>query len=60
MCAASPTNIRPRCRGARAAHAFDIDPQALTATRDNAAANDVADRVHVVESDAALPAATAH
>ena len=25
--------------GARAAHAFDIDPQALTATRDNAAAN---------------------
>ncbi len=27
--------------GAREAHAFDIDPQALTATRDNAAANDV-------------------
>jgi ribosomal protein L11 methyltransferase len=41
--------------GARAAYAFDIDPQALTATRDNAAANDVADRVHVVDTDAALP-----
>jgi ribosomal protein L11 methyltransferase len=41
--------------GAREVHAFDIDPQALTATRDNAAANDVAAHVHVVESDAALP-----
>jgi ribosomal protein L11 methyltransferase len=41
--------------GARAAYAYDIDPQALTATRDNAAANQVADRVHVVDSDAALP-----
>ena len=27
--------------GAREAHAFDIDPQALTATRDNAVANGV-------------------
>jgi ribosomal protein L11 methyltransferase len=42
--------------GARQAYAFDIDPQALTATRDNAAANEVADRVIVVDSDAALPA----
>lgn len=42
--------------GAREVHAFDIDPQALTATRDNAAANDVANRVHVVDNDAALPA----
>jgi ribosomal protein L11 methyltransferase len=42
--------------GARAAHAFDIDGQALTATRDNAAANDVDARVHVVDSDAQLPA----
>ena len=41
--------------GARAVHAFDIDPQALTATRDNAQANDVTERVHVVERDAALP-----
>jgi len=42
--------------GARAAHAFDIDPQALTATRDNAAANDVGGIVHVVDTDAQLPA----
>lgn len=41
--------------GAREAHAFDIDPQALIATRDNADANDVGDRVHVVGQDAALP-----
>jgi ribosomal protein L11 methyltransferase len=40
--------------GARAAHAFDIDPQALTATRDNAAANQVEHRVHVVPADAQL------
>ena len=42
--------------GARAAYAFDIDPQALTATRDNAAANGVEAQVHVVDTDAALPA----
>jgi ribosomal protein L11 methyltransferase len=42
--------------GARAAYAFDIDPQALTATRDNAAANHVESLVHVVDSDSALPA----
>jgi ribosomal protein L11 methyltransferase len=42
--------------GARTAHAYDIDPQALTATRDNAAANDVSGRVHVVDRDEALPA----
>ncbi len=41
--------------GAREVHAFDIDPQALTATRDNASANGVADRVRVVEHDADLP-----
>lgn len=41
--------------GAREAYAFDIDPQALTATRDNSVANDVDARVHVVEQDAALP-----
>jgi len=43
--------------GARAAYAFDIDPQALTATRDNATANQVESQVHVVETDAALPPA---
>jgi ribosomal protein L11 methyltransferase len=42
--------------GAREAHAFDIDPQALTATRDNSLANEVDARVHVVERDADLPA----
>lgn len=41
--------------GARAAYAYDIDPQALIATRDNAEANQVSDHVHVVDSDAALP-----
>ncbi|HEX6638387.1 MAG TPA: 50S ribosomal protein L11 methyltransferase [Steroidobacteraceae bacterium] len=41
--------------GASAAHAFDIDPQALTATRDNAESNDVGAQVHVVEQDAGLP-----
>jgi ribosomal protein L11 methyltransferase len=41
--------------GARAAHAFDIDPQALTATRDNSVANEVDAQVHVVERDAELP-----
>ena len=42
--------------GARAAYAFDIDPQALTATHDNASANGVEARVHVVDADSALPA----
>ena len=41
--------------GARSAHAFDIDPQALTATRDNSVANEVDARVHVVEREADLP-----
>jgi ribosomal protein L11 methyltransferase len=41
--------------GAAAAHCFDIDPQALTATRENAAANDVQSRVIVCESADALP-----
>jgi ribosomal protein L11 methyltransferase len=42
--------------GARAAYGYDIDSQALTATHDNAAANDVGARVHVVAKDADLPA----
>ena len=41
--------------GARAVHCFDIDPQALIATRDNALANAVASRVHVHERAATLP-----
>jgi ribosomal protein L11 methyltransferase len=41
--------------GATAAHAFDIDPQALIATCDNAAANDVTALVHVHDTASALP-----
>jgi ribosomal protein L11 methyltransferase len=41
--------------GARAAYAYDIDPQALTATRDNATANAVNDAVHVIDDETALP-----
>lgn len=41
--------------GARAAHAFDIDPQALIATRDNSAANNVGAQVHIHESADSLP-----
>jgi ribosomal protein L11 methyltransferase len=43
--------------GARQVHAFDIDPQALIATRDNAVANDVADRIAIHESASTLPVA---
>jgi ribosomal protein L11 methyltransferase len=41
--------------GAGEAHCFDIDPQALTATRQNAEANDVQARVSIYEAAAALP-----
>ena len=40
--------------GAASAVAMDIDPQAVSATRDNAANNGVADRLEVVGSDAAI------
>lgn len=43
--------------GASGAWCFDIDPQALIATRDNAAANGIADRVHLCASAADLPEA---
>jgi ribosomal protein L11 methyltransferase len=42
--------------GAAAAHCFDIDPQALTATRENAEANDVQSLVSAYEAADALPA----
>jgi ribosomal protein L11 methyltransferase len=42
--------------GAAAVHAFDIDPQALLATTDNAHSNAVAGRVHVQAQEATLPA----
>ncbi|GAB4354151.1 MAG: 50S ribosomal protein L11 methyltransferase [Gammaproteobacteria bacterium] len=38
--------------GAQSIHATDIDPQALTATRQNAGDNGVADRVHTSPPDA--------
>jgi ribosomal protein L11 methyltransferase len=38
-------------------HAFDIDPQALIATRDNGEANAVADRVVIHASNGSLPVA---
>ena len=41
--------------GARYASCFDIDPQALIATRDNATANDVGARVQVYEAAEDLP-----
>ena len=41
--------------GAAEAHCFDIDPQALIATRDNAQANGVSDRVHLHSSTESLP-----
>jgi ribosomal protein L11 methyltransferase len=42
--------------GAAAVHAFDIDPQALLATTDNAARNEVQGLVHVHTEAATLPA----
>jgi ribosomal protein L11 methyltransferase len=42
--------------GAAEVHAFDIDPQALIATRDNARGNGVAQRLRVHSSPATLPA----
>lgn len=41
--------------GARAAWATDIDPQALTASTENAARNGVADALHLVMPDALAP-----
>ena len=41
--------------GASHAYCFDIDPQALIATRDNAAANGVTERVTVCDSAEQLP-----
>ena len=41
--------------GASRAYAFDIDPQALQATRDNAAENGVAERLQLCEHERQLP-----
>jgi ribosomal protein L11 methyltransferase len=45
--------------GAREAHCFDIDPQALIASADNAAANGIASRVHIHDSAGTLPVGAA-
>ncbi len=42
--------------GAREAHCFDIDPQALIATRDNAAANGISSQIWTHETADSLPA----
>ena len=42
--------------GARAAHCFDIDPQALIAAGANAGVNGIGARIHLHESAATLPA----
>ena len=41
--------------GAQAVHCYDIDPQALSATRGNALANAVSQRVHVHQRAGSLP-----
>jgi ribosomal protein L11 methyltransferase len=41
--------------GARCVHAFDLDPQALLATRENAADNEVAAGMHVCDHASQLP-----
>jgi ribosomal protein L11 methyltransferase len=53
-CGSGVLAIAAALLGAREAQAFDIDPQALIATRDNAAANHVEHLVHVHESTATL------
>jgi ribosomal protein L11 methyltransferase len=45
--------------GAAAAHCFDIDPQALTATRENAEANALQSRVSIYERADGLPTGVA-
>jgi len=41
--------------GARSATCFDIDPQALTATRDNASTNGLSERLRLCDSAGAIP-----
>jgi ribosomal protein L11 methyltransferase len=53
-CGSGVLGIAAACLGARNIQAFDIDPQALIATRDNAAANHVQHVVHVHQSATTL------
>ncbi len=53
-CGSGVLAIAALALGAHAAHAYDIDPQALTASRDNAQRNDVASRLETFETADAL------
>jgi ribosomal protein L11 methyltransferase len=55
-CGSGVLGIAAARLGAARVDAFDIDPQALIATRDNALANAVSDRVLIHETPATLPA----
>jgi ribosomal protein L11 methyltransferase len=54
-CGSGVLGIAAARLGARAVHAWDIDAQALIATRDNAAANQVADHVQIHDTASTLP-----
>jgi ribosomal protein L11 methyltransferase len=54
-CGSGVLGIAAARLGAAEVHAFDIDPQALIATADNARANDVQTRLQVHATAAALP-----
>lgn len=54
-CGSGVLGIAAARLGAAEVHAFDIDPQALLATRENAATNEVLNRVHVHAQAATLP-----
>jgi ribosomal protein L11 methyltransferase len=54
-CGSGVLGIAAARLGAAEVHAFDIDPQALIAARENANANDVPGRLQVHASAAALP-----
>jgi ribosomal protein L11 methyltransferase len=56
-CGSGVLGIAAARLGAAEVHAFDIDPQALIATHDNAQANGLGTRIRVHASAATLPAA---
>jgi ribosomal protein L11 methyltransferase len=56
-CGAGALGIAALKLGARRAYAFDIDPQALLATRENAIDNGVADRLQLCERADQIPPA---
>ena len=54
-CGSGVLSLAAGALGARAVHAFDIDPQALSATRENAARNGLAELIRVHERPETLP-----